>query len=87
MPKYSGLVIFVALKTTMKNLNLFINILLVIAVVVLFALQMSSKSEKPSNSNNSINGSHSSSGLNIAYVNADSLTENYEMYKDEFEKA
>ncbi|MEX1187772.1 MAG: OmpH family outer membrane protein [Bacteroidia bacterium] len=72
----------------MKNLNLFINILLVIAVTVLFALQLSSRSGNSSKADKpGAMASGNASNLNIAFVNADSLTESYEMYKDEFEAA
>jgi outer membrane protein len=70
----------------MKNLNLLINIVLVIAVTVLFALHFSNnKKSKPGNSTDNSTGSVSN--MAIAYVNADSLTANYQMYKDELAAA
>jgi outer membrane protein len=70
----------------MKNLNLLINIVLVIAVTVLFALHFSSgRKPKPGISTDGASGAVSD--LSIAYVNADSLTANYQMYKDELAAA
>jgi outer membrane protein len=70
----------------MKNLNLLLNIVLFIAVTVLFALHFSSnRKSKPSLGNDS--SASRSSDMTIAFVNADSLTASYQMYKDELAAA
>jgi outer membrane protein len=69
----------------MKNLNLLINIILAVAVTVLFALHFNSG--KSSGASNADLPSVSSGNLKFAFVDADSLTENYLMYKDESEAA
>lgn len=71
----------------MKNLNLLINIVLVVAVALLFALHFNSKPQVSNSVKSSLSENLGSSDLTIAFVNADSLTENYEMYKDEFAAA
>jgi len=71
----------------MKNLNLLINIVLGIAVTVLFALHFNSG--KPGSSSTSSAGlaAANAGDLKFAFVDADSLTENYLMYKDESDAA
>lgn len=69
----------------MKNLNLFINIILAVAVTVLFALYFNSGkkgTDAPATAH-----AASAGDLKFAYVDADSLTENYLMYQDESEAA
>ncbi|MFN4123776.1 MAG: OmpH family outer membrane protein [Flavobacteriales bacterium] len=67
-----------------NNTSLIFNVVLTIAVVVLFILQFTSK---PSKSGPTSSGSTSSGeGLNIVYFNADSLLANYKMYDTEREE-
>lgn len=70
----------------MKNLNLLINIVLVAAVTTLFAMHFASE-RKSGSSTSSADHAVSTGELNIVFVNADSLTQNYELYKDEFAAA
>lgn len=64
----------------MKNINLVLNVLLTVAVVVLFALHFSGKPEASSAAESV---SEASKNLRIAYFNADTVRENYELFKVE----
>ena len=67
----------------MKNINYIINGILAVAVVILFVMQFSGKKEAnvakvaPASSGEAISGT-----LPVAYVNVDSLLENYNYAKD-----
>ena len=65
----------------MKNTSLVINIVLGIAVIVLYILHfMGNSSSSPvSESGSEFNGKD---GLSIAYVNSDSLLKNYDYFKE-----
>lgn len=82
----TGFSIFASI-IAMKNLNLLINIVLVVAVALLFALHFNSKPKQSEAPKSPTLESSGNTDMVIAFVNADSLTENYEMYKDEFEAA
>lgn len=68
----------------MKNLSLILNIVLAVAVIVLYVLHFSSK--PASGPGVSYDGAPASlftaEGLTIAYVNSDSLLRNYEFFKE-----
>jgi outer membrane protein len=64
----------------MKNISLVINAILIVAVAVLFYLQLGGKNDNKSKTQNIVT---SSEGLNIVYFNSDSLLSNYKMYEDE----
>ncbi len=66
----------------MKNINLLLNIVLTLAVVVLFALYFRGK-KGADTSDVAANVAASSGNLRIAYFNSDSLMANYQMVKDE----
>ena len=65
----------------MKNINYIINGVLAVAVVILFVMQFSDKKEtrnvRPVASGENLTGT-----LPVAYVNVDSLLENYNYAKD-----
>ncbi|HYG38444.1 MAG TPA: OmpH family outer membrane protein [Cytophagales bacterium] len=62
----------------MKNLSIALNIVLLIAVIVLYVLHFSDKKDSAiSTSNPTIDAGE----LTIAYVNSDSLVKNYNLYK------
>jgi len=61
-----------------KNLSIALNIVLLIAVIVLYVLHFSDKKDSAiSTSNPTIDAGE----LTIAYVNSDSLVKNYNLYK------
>ncbi len=66
----------------MKNLSLVLNIVLFVAVVVLYFLHFSSRNIGNENVNtvSTANGSHGP--VSIAYVNSDTLLQNYQFFKD-----
>lgn len=72
----------------MKNINFIFNIVLTVAVIVLFLLYFNQKSISTSplkkvNDSNVVNTQSVSSGdFNIAYVNVDTLLNNYKLYND-----
>ena|SRR6056297_2158368 len=72
----------------MRKINLTINIVLIIAVAVLFVLQFTSVGEKKEQAKSeakqeSTEGTVSIEGdLRVAYVNIDSLLAEYQMYQD-----
>lgn len=66
----------------MKNLSLIINVLLTVAVVVLFALHFSGKSVNTGPAPAAAVAA-ASTDLRIAFFNSDSLMEHYEMFKVE----
>lgn len=64
----------------MKNLSLILNIVLLVAVVVLFAMEFSEdKNEKKENSTEHI---QNASDFKVAYVEIDSLLNNYDLYNE-----
>ena len=67
----------------MKNVNYIINGILAVAVVILFVMQLSGKKET-STANPTISGDGNASvrTLPVAYINVDSLLENYNYAKD-----
>lgn len=67
----------------MKNINLIFNVLLTIAVAVLFALHFSGNT---SNTNTAEVVAKASSDLRIAYFNSDSIRTQYTMFSVEKEK-
>jgi outer membrane protein len=60
----------------MKNLSLILNIVLLVAVSVLFYLQFSSKGSSSSSSSQAVGD------LSIAYIYSDSIVKNYDFLKD-----
>lgn len=64
----------------MKNASLITNVVLSVAVVVLFILHFTSKSNS-SESNSAVNGVSASSG-SIVYIQMDSLVNQYDMFND-----
>ena len=64
----------------MKNTSIIINVVLGIAVIILYVLHFTGNSNTSSADGNS--GSMSAEGLSIAYVNSDSLLKNYDYFKD-----
>jgi outer membrane protein len=64
----------------MKNASLITNVVLSVAVVVLFILHFTSKSN-PSQSSTTVNGVSASSG-SIVYIQMDSLVNHYDMFND-----
>jgi outer membrane protein len=67
----------------MKNINLIFNVLLTMAVAVLFALHFS---DNTSNTNTAEAVAKASSDLRIAYFNSDSIRTQYAMFTVEKEK-
>lgn len=65
----------------MKNINYVINGVLAVAVIVLFVMQFSNKKETKE-IKNIASGEALSAGMPVAYVNVDSLLENYNYAKD-----
>jgi outer membrane protein len=63
-----------------KNTSIIINVVLGIAVIILYVLHFTGNSTTSSVDGNS--GSMSAEGLSIAYVNSDSLLKNYDYFKD-----
>lgn len=66
----------------MKNLSLVLNVVLLIAVAVLFYLHFSSGSKPASTEGRTLTASTPRGKTVIAYVNSDSLLNNYEFFKD-----
>ena len=65
----------------MKNINYVVNGVLAIAVIILFVMQFSGKNE--TKAVKSISSGEASNGtMPVAYVNVDSLLENYNYAKD-----
>ena len=65
----------------MKNLSLIMNGVLAVAVIVLYVLHFNSKNAGQSTAEEGATGT--SMGIpNIAYVNSDTLLENYDFFKD-----
>lgn len=65
----------------MKNLSIVLNVILSVAVVILYILHFTGKSGS-AEVTSSDGGSISPSELSIAYVNSDSLLTNYDFFKD-----
>jgi len=69
----------------MKNLSSIINVVLTIAVVILYVLHFkgnSKNSENPLSKNEKLEGKLANGTLKILYVNTDSLWNNYELVKE-----
>lgn len=66
----------------MKNINYIINGVLAVAVVILFILHFTGKKESADTKPTLASEGDSSSPLPVAYVNMDSLLQNYNYYKD-----
>lgn len=66
----------------MKNLSLIINVVLAVAVIVLFVLVLGNKSNSVANQTVTGKNQVTSSKLPIAYVNVDSLLLHYEFAKE-----
>ncbi len=64
-----------------NNLSIVLNVVLAVAVVVLYVLHFSGKSTS-SEGGDSVSGAMNPSNLSIAYVNSDSLLKNYDFFKD-----
>jgi outer membrane protein len=64
-----------------KNLSIVLNVVLSVAVIILYILYFTGKSGI-SESTSADGGSVSPSELSIAYVNSDSLLTNYDFFKD-----
>lgn len=64
-----------------NNLSIVLNVVLAVAVVVLYVLHFSGKSTA-SEGGTSASGAMNPSNLSIAYVNSDSLLKNYDFFKD-----
>lgn len=62
-----------------NNISIALNIVLLVAVVVLYILHFNSKS---GNESTASNGQVNPENLSIAYVNSDSLLKNYNFFKD-----
>lgn len=65
----------------MKNLSIVLNVVLLIAVVILYVLHFIGKSTSAEN-NEMVNSSINPENFSIAYVNSDSLLKNYDFFKD-----
>ncbi|MEM7107038.1 MAG: OmpH family outer membrane protein [Bacteroidota bacterium] len=63
----------------MKNLSLVLNLVLIVAVAVLYYLQFSNAQTSPSQE---VQTSKSLSDYSIVYINADSVLANYDYFKD-----
>jgi outer membrane protein len=63
-----------------NNLSIVLNVILLIAVVVLYVLHFAGKSSM--SEDNSISESPTPGNLSIAYVNSDSLLKNYDYFKE-----
>lgn len=66
----------------MKNINYLINGVLALAVIVLFIMQFAGKKASDGASLSSASEESEQSLLPVAYVNMDSLLQNYNYYKD-----
>lgn len=66
----------------MKNLSLILNVVLLVAVAVLFYLHFSVRGEAAASGVNALEAGVPRSKTVIAYVNSDSLLNNYEFFKD-----
>jgi len=66
----------------MKNLSLIINVVLAVAVIVLFVLVLGNKSNSVANQSVTGKNQVTSAKLPIAYVNVDSLLLHYEFAKE-----
>jgi outer membrane protein len=75
-------IVYICRETySMKSINLLFNVILTVAVVVLFALHFSSKKQ---GGITAVAGAAGTSGeLNVVFFNSDSLMDQYQMFKDE----
>ncbi|MCK5102923.1 MAG: OmpH family outer membrane protein, partial [Cyclobacteriaceae bacterium] len=64
-----------------NNLSIVLNVVLLIAVVVLYVLHFSGKSTSEAK-NELVNSQINPENFSIAYVNSDSLLKNYDFFKD-----
>ncbi len=64
-----------------NNLSIVLNVVLLIAVVVLYVLHFSGKSTSEGN-NELVDSQINPENFSIAYVNSDSLLKNYDFFKD-----
>ncbi len=64
-----------------NNLSITLNVVLLIAVVVLYILHFSGKSSHDEDSGEVVEHMASPEDLSIAYVNSDSLLKNYDFFK------
>ena len=64
-----------------NNLSIVLNVVLLIAVVVLYVLHFSGKSTSEAN-NELVDSQINPENFSIAYVNSDSLLKNYDFFKD-----
>ncbi|MCK5209259.1 MAG: OmpH family outer membrane protein [Cyclobacteriaceae bacterium] len=69
------------LKIVKNNLSIVLNVVLLIAVVVLYVLHFSGKSTSEGN-NELVDSQINPENFSIAYVNSDSLLKNYDFFKD-----
>lgn len=70
----------------MKNLSLLLNVILFIAVAVLYFLHFSSDDKTAETADTSSAGVADKSGLKIAYVNSDSLISNFDFFIEKSEE-
>lgn len=66
----------------MKNINYVINGVLAVAVIILFVMQLSGKKESTVAPASTAEGEMATNQLPVAYVNVDSLLQNYNYSKD-----
>ncbi len=66
----------------MKNLSLVLNVILLIAVGVLYVLHFTGREKSEAINEVQTSGGISSSLRQLAYVNSDSLLQNYDYFKD-----
>lgn len=64
-----------------NNLSIVLNVVLLVAVIVLYVLHFSGKSASEDN-DASVIGSVNPENFSIAYVNSDSLLKNYDFFKE-----
>ncbi len=64
-----------------NNLSIVLNVVLLIAVVVLYVLQFSGKPSHDEDNGEVVEQTPTSGDLSIAYVNSDSLLKNYDFFK------
>ena len=66
----------------MKNLSLALNVVLIIAVGVLYYLHFTDKPTQKTGAEATVTSADNANGAVIAYVRTDSLLKNYEFYQD-----
>ena len=70
----------------MKNLSLLLNVILFIAVAILYFLHFTSDDKTAETADTSSAGVADKSGLKIAYVNSDSLISNFDFFIEKSEE-